>query len=264
MFWTFLHILLYQITGTVYATVKLQSYCFQRHTMFLIFRNVTCPFLLHFYIHLLYMVNVKEPILLSNELGCSFTAGGSTKLPSQESDECILTQLHTACQISHPLISMYTYVKALKCKGHTCIKETRCSIQPLLINNRCSWPQFSEEGEMSLVLSFSKCKSPADSICLCGCSLNQKSSNRARAISHDSLSFSSQYPTSATSASDTLTLAHTLCDWVLLFTHVSFQIEGTSKRSLKLSKFEYNLERLFTAARLSLKAFGENRFLPKL
>ncbi len=186
---------------------KKKSYCFQRHTMFLIFRNVTCPFLLHFYIHLLYMVNVKEPVLLSNELGCSFTAGGSTKLPSQESDECILTQLHTACQISHPLISMYTYVKALKCKGHTCIMETRCSIQPLLINNRCSWPQFSEEGEMSLVLSFSKCKSPADSICLCGCSLNQKSSNRARAISHDSLSFSSQYPTSATSASDT----HTHC-----------------------------------------------------
>ncbi len=153
MFWTFLHILLYQITGTVFATVKLppppthtreNNLTAFKDTMFIIFWNVTYLFLFPFYIHLLLKVNVKEPVLFSNELGGSFTAGGSTKLPSPESDECILTQLHTACQISHPLMAMYTYVKVLKCKGHKCIMETRCSIQPLLTNNRCSWPQFSE------------------------------------------------------------------------------------------------------------------------
>lgn len=102
------------------------------------------------------------------------------------------------------LMSMYTFMKGLKHKGHVYIMDPHIHS---LTRNRCGWPQLSEEGVMSSVLSCSKCKSPTDSIGLHCRSLSLERSNRTRAIRHDSLSFSAQYRTSATSA-DSHSLAH--------------------------------------------------------
>lgn len=130
----------YQTKNSECLTVALKLTLKIKHFLFLFkdihnvpyFQKCNLPFFSFPFIYI-YMVNIKEPVILSKELGLNFTAGGTILNPQPRDWWVQINPDSHSLSNLPPLMSVYTYVKkyTLKCKGHLCIMET----QTLLTNN---------------------------------------------------------------------------------------------------------------------------------